>query len=191
MRVRKRMAVRHYAGTLMGAPLRWGQPGDVCIDAHLKHGKQPWCYLVDVNVPELLKRAEVLFNARPEVPDGLQDRQRVSKQLDVRLIVRIHYLLDEFMAEIVVVGVVDVVQPVGLGQRDGIALDPRIVGVIHRFAQAELDLPGGQFLGDGPGIRQGPGQPVQLGHHQGVAVDENGSPDGRSWRGVDRLKIPG
>jgi len=31
-------------------------------------------------------------------------------------------------------------------------------------------MAGGQFVGDGPGIRQRPGQPVQLGHHQGVAV---------------------
>jgi hypothetical protein len=106
----------------MGALLRWGQPGDVRIDAHLKDRKRQWCYLVEVNVPELLKRADVLFNARPEAPDGLQDRQCVSKQLDVRLKVRIHYVLDEFVAEIVAVGV-DVVQPVGLGQRDGIALD--------------------------------------------------------------------
>ena len=104
----------------MGALLRWEQPGDVRIDAHLKHGKRQWCYLVEVNVPELLKRADVLFNAGPEAPDGLQDRQCVSKQLDVRLKVRIHYVLDEFVAEIVAVGV-DVVQPVGLCQRDGIA----------------------------------------------------------------------
>jgi hypothetical protein len=97
----------------MGALLRWGQPGDVRIDAHLKHGKRQWCYLVEVNVPKLLKRADVLVSARPEAPDGLQDRQCVSKQLDVRLKVRIHYVLDEFVAEIVAVGV-DVVQPVGL-----------------------------------------------------------------------------
>jgi hypothetical protein len=106
----------------MGALLRWRQPGDVRIDAHLKHDKRQWCYLVEVNVPELLKQADVFFNARPEAPDKLQDRQCVSKQLDVRLKVRIHDVLDEFVAEIVAVDV-DVVQPVGLGQRDGIAFD--------------------------------------------------------------------
>jgi hypothetical protein len=90
-----------------------GQPGDVRIDAHLEHGKRQWCHLIEVNVPKLLKRVDVLFSARPEAPDGLQDRQCVSKQLDVRLKVRIHYVLGEFVAEIVAVGV-DVVQPVGL-----------------------------------------------------------------------------
>ena len=34
-------------------------------------------------------------------------------------------------------------------------------------------MPGGQFLGDGRGIWQGPGQPVQLGHHKGVAVSQH------------------
>jgi hypothetical protein len=99
-----------------------GAAGDVRIDAHLKHGKRQWRYLVEVNVPECLEGANVLFNARPEAPDGLQDRQCISKQLDVRLKVRIHDVLDEFVTEIVPVGV-DVVQPVGLGQRDGIVLD--------------------------------------------------------------------
>jgi hypothetical protein len=30
-------------------------------------------------------------------------------------------------------------------------------------------MPGGQFVGDGPGIWQGQSQPVQLGHHKSVA----------------------
>jgi hypothetical protein len=46
----------------------------------------------------------------------------------------------------------------------------RVVGVVHRPAQAEPDMPGGQLVGDGPGIWQSSGQPVQLGHHKGVAV---------------------
>jgi hypothetical protein len=29
----------------------------VRIDAHLQHGKQLWCYLVEVNVPESIKPA--------------------------------------------------------------------------------------------------------------------------------------
>ena len=40
---------------------------------------------------------------------------------------------------------------------------------MNRAAEAELDLAGGQLVGDRPSVRQGPGQAVELGHHEGVA----------------------
>jgi hypothetical protein len=44
----------------------------------------------------------------------------------------------------------------------------RVGGVVDRPAQAQADLPGGELVGDRAGIRQRPGQSVELGHHQGV-----------------------
>ena len=41
-------------------------------------------------------------------------------------------------------------------------------GVVDRPAQREADLPGGEFVGDGAGVGQGPGQAAELGDHQGV-----------------------
>jgi len=40
---------------------------------------------------------------------------------------------------------------------------------VHRAAAVELDLPGGEFVGDGPGVGQGAGEPVELGDDEGVA----------------------
>jgi hypothetical protein len=62
------------ATPLMGALLRCGQPGEVGIDAHLQNRKRQWRHLVDVDVPELLKGADVLLDARPKAPDRPQDR---------------------------------------------------------------------------------------------------------------------
>jgi hypothetical protein len=45
----------------------------------------------------------------------------------------------------------------------------RIGGVIDRPAQAQADLAGGELVGDRSGVGQGPGQSVELGHHEGVA----------------------
>jgi len=42
----------------------------------------------------------------------------------------------------------------------------RVGGVVHRAAAVELDLPGGEFVGDGPGVGQ---EPVELGDDEGVA----------------------
>ena len=106
------------------ALLRRRQPRGVRIDTHLEHCERQWCYLVEVHVPEAVKRADVLLNTCPEAPDGLQDRQGVREQLDIRLEVRVDHVLDEFVAEVVAVGI-DVIQPVGLSQGDGIAIDPR------------------------------------------------------------------
>jgi hypothetical protein len=39
---------------------------------------------------------------------------------------------------------------------------------VDRAAKAELDVSPRELVEDVPGIRQRPGQPVQLGHHQGV-----------------------
>jgi hypothetical protein len=50
----------------------------------------------------------------------------------------------------------------------------RVVRVVHRPAQAQPDLPAGELLGDGTGVGQGARQPVQLGHHQGVALPAGG-----------------
>src|SRR4051794_37879351 len=44
----------------------------------------------------------------------------------------------------------------------------RVGRVIDRAAQAQADLPGGEFVGDRPRIGQRPRQTVKLGDHQGV-----------------------
>ncbi len=50
----------------------------------------------------------------------------------------------------------------------------RIVGVVHRGAEAELDLPDGQLVGNSPRVGQRTGQPVEFGDHQGVSFPAGG-----------------
>ncbi len=50
----------------------------------------------------------------------------------------------------------------------------RVGGVVHRPAEAELDLAAGEVLYDGPGVRQGTGKAVELGDDQGVARPAGG-----------------
>ncbi|SNR67925.1 hypothetical protein SAMN06272737_118120 [Blastococcus mobilis] len=50
----------------------------------------------------------------------------------------------------------------------------RVVRVVHRAAEAQPDLAQGELLGDRPGVGQRAGQPVELGHHQGVALVAGG-----------------
>ena len=40
---------------------------------------------------------------------------------------------------------------------------------MHRPDKVVFDLPGGQLVGDRPGVGQGAGEPVELGDDQGVA----------------------
>jgi len=63
-----------------GALLQRGQPGDVRIDAHLKYGERQWRHLVEVHVPEVLKRADVLFDARPEAPSSRMDLKHAQSK---------------------------------------------------------------------------------------------------------------
>jgi antitoxin YefM len=46
----------------------------------------------------------------------------------------------------------------------------RVGRVIDRPAQTQADLPSGELIGDRTGVGQGPGQAVELGHHQGVTI---------------------
>ena len=55
------------------------------------------------------------------------------------------------------------------GQDDEQQPADRVGGVVDRPAQAEADLTGREFVGDSPGVGQGPGETVEFGHHQGVA----------------------
>jgi len=59
----------------------------------------------------------------------------------------------------------------------------RVGGVVHRAAAVELDLPGGEFVGDGPGVGQGAGEPVELGDDEGVAGAAGGE-------GLELLCVP-
>jgi hypothetical protein len=43
-------------------------------------------------------------------------------------------------------------------------------GVVHRAAEAELDRPGGEGVEDLACVRERAGEPVELGHHQGVTL---------------------
>jgi hypothetical protein len=53
-----------------------------------------------------------------------------------------------------------------LGQYVGQQSADRIGGVIHRAAEVELDLPGGQLVGDRSGVGQATGQSVEFGDEQ-------------------------
>jgi len=53
---------------------------------------------------------------------------------------------------------------------------------VHRPAEAELDLAAGEVLDDGPGIRQGTRQAVELGDDQGVARAAGGQRFARPGR---------
>ena len=56
----------------------------------------------------------------------------------------------------------------GVGD-DRIYADHGLTGTNRdRPAQAEADLRGREFVGDSPGVGQGPGETVEFGHHQGV-----------------------
>ena len=54
--------------------------------------------------------------------------------------------------------------------RQDVAQQPpdRVSWIVDRPTQRQADPPGGELIGDCTGIGQGPGQPVELGHHQGV-----------------------
>jgi hypothetical protein len=66
--------------------------------------------------------------------DGLRDRQCVREQFDVRLDVRVDHVRDEFVAEVVSVGV-DVGRPADLSQRDRVTLDqPQQCGLLDGSA---------------------------------------------------------
>jgi hypothetical protein len=47
--------------------------------------------------------------------------------------------------------------------------------------RCEPDLPAGEFFGDGAGVGQRAGQPVELGHHQGVALSAGGQRLPQTW----------
>ncbi len=57
----------------------------------------------------------------------------------------------------------------------------RVGGVVHRPAQAELDLAAGKVLDDCPGVWQGTGEAVELGHDQGVARPAGGQRFPETW----------
>ena len=63
-----------------------------------------------------------------------------------------------------------------------ISLPTASVGVVHGSAQAEADLPGGELVGDGARVWQGPGEAVDLGHHEGVAGSAGGEDFAQSGR---------
>jgi len=50
----------------------------------------------------------------------------------------------------------------------------RVGRVVHRPAEAELDLTGGELGDDVASIRERAGQPVELGHHQDIAAAARG-----------------
>ena len=50
----------------------------------------------------------------------------------------------------------------------------RVGRVVHGAAEAEPDPPSRELVGDRPGVRQGPGQPVEFGDDQGVALAAGG-----------------
>jgi len=45
----------------------------------------------------------------------------------------------------------------------------RVGGVVDGSSEVQVDLTGGELVGDGPGVGEGAGETVELGDHQGVA----------------------
>jgi hypothetical protein len=50
----------------------------------------------------------------------------------------------------------------------------RVGRIVDRAAEVELDRAGGELVGDGPRVGHRPGEPVELGHHQGVPAPAGG-----------------
>src|ERR1019366_492432 len=57
----------------------------------------------------------------------------------------------------------------------------RIGRVVHRSTQVETNLPDCELVGDGSGVWQRPGKPVELGDHQGVAFTASGQGFTQTW----------
>ena len=52
---------------------------------------------------------------------------------------------------------------------------------MDRAAEAELDVTLGQLIEDVAGVGQRSGEPVQLGHHEGVARSAGGEGQSETW----------